>query len=113
MISKWGWSSLIEKDFHLRGSVVLGLNLREALLGMSEHRCDLFRRHTGKPLQKLINRRAGFKVLEERSHRDTGPAKDPCAAYFVFGALDFWTITPIQHNEHDMLRDQDSASSFG
>src|SRR5207253_11203216 len=52
-----------------------------------------------------------FPVFEKGPHRHAGSAKNPCAAYLVFGPFDFRTIGPIQHAEHDMLRVYSRASS--
>lgn len=101
----------------MRGRSILSLDFSQALLGVFENCYDLPWSHAGKRLQKLIDGGARFQIFEKRSHGYAGSAKNPSAANFGFGALDFPTIGPIQHAVHDMLRDmlrvRNSASSFG
>ena len=104
MVSEWYWSSLIEKDSHVRGRSVLSSDFSEALLGMLENCDDLPWSHAGKPLQKLIDGGTRFQIFEERSHGHAGSAKNPRSANLIVGSLDFPAIGPIQHAVHDMLR---------
>src|SRR6266446_7460723 len=96
-------SSLIKKDSHLRGRAILILDFCEALLGVFEHRRNLFISYARKPFQELTYRSAGFQVFEESSNGHASSAKNPRAAYFVLRALNLSAIGPIQHADHDML----------
>ena len=49
------------------------------------------------PFQKLVDGRARLDVFKQRADRDARVLKDPSAVYFVFGALNSFTISPVQH----------------
>lgn len=102
MISKRDWGSLIEKDSHLE-LVSDELDLGEAMLGVGENGYDLVKSDSWKPLEKLIDGCAGFKVLKQGAHRHTRATKNPGTAEFAFAAFYLLTIAPIQHVQHDML----------
>ena len=53
--------------------------------------------HTGKPFQELVDGRARLEVFKQRADRDARLLKDPSAVYFVFCALNSFTISPVQH----------------
>ena|SRR5882672_22103 len=103
MISKRDRRSLIEQNSHLCSGVG-ELDLSEAVLSMSENGGDLLRSDSWEPLEKLIDRCAGLKVLKQGAHRHASATKDPGAADFAFAAFYLLTIAPIQHAQHDMLQ---------
>jgi len=70
---------------------------------MGENGNNLIQSNAWKPFKELIDRRPGFKVFKKGSDRNASAAKNPGAAEFVFATFDLLTITPIQHNQHDML----------
>ena len=51
------------------------LDLGEAMLGVGENRYDLLKSDSWKPLEKLIDCCAGFKVLKQGAHRQRVPRK--------------------------------------
>jgi len=112
VISERYRSSLIEENVHFGWGPVLRLDFNEALLGVLENRNDLVQSYSGKPLQKLINSRARFKIFEQRSNRHAGSPKNPRAAYFIFGSFDLQAIGPIQHDSHDSFRFRIRARSL-
>jgi len=97
---------LIEEYSHLEGDLVSSLYLRKTLLGVLKDCGNLMTSHTGKPFQKLVDSRSGFKIFKKSAHRYPRASKDPGTTDFVFRALDFGTISPVQHAQHDMLRSE-------
>ena len=63
-------------------------------LSVSEHQLHLFARHAGKPLQKIIDSRAVFEVLEQCLDRHPRPFEQPFAADFSRHAFNGRTLTP-------------------
>jgi len=72
--------SLVEQDSHSRDFQRPGR--------MFQHATGLLRSDTGKPLQKVLDRRPIFNVFEKRSHRHAGTTKNPRAANAISIALD-------------------------
>ncbi len=64
---------------------------------MGEHSDDLFQLDPGKPFQEFFDTCASFEVLEQGPYGNTSALEHPSAAYFLVGALDFWTVNPIKH----------------
>jgi hypothetical protein len=70
---------------------------------MTQDKLNLFTRHAGEPLQKIINSRTIFEVLEQRLDRDTCTFEQPFTADFSRGAFYGRTLAPIKHEA--ILRD--------
>jgi hypothetical protein len=70
---------------------------------MMQDKFNLFTRHAGEPLQKIINSRTIFEVLEQRLDRDTCTFEQPFTADFSRGAFYGRTLAPIKHEA--ILRD--------
>lgn len=64
---------------------------------MLEDGINLLARGTGKPLQKLIHRRAAFEIFEQRAYGHPRAAKDPRPAHFLRVALNRGTSAPLKH----------------
>src|SRR6266571_4299185 len=89
------WRALIEENTHeAAGSSHLD---RQGRLGELEDRQSLLPGHAGKPFEKLVHRRAAFKILEERLHRHARPLEHPGPAHLAWHALHHRTLCPIQH----------------
>jgi hypothetical protein len=71
---------LVEQYSHSRDFQRLGR--------MFQHATGLLWSDAGKPLQKVLDRRAIFNVLEQRSYRHASTAKYPSAADAISIALD-------------------------
>ena len=71
---------------------------RQTSLRVPEHQLYLFARHAAKPLQKIIDSRAVFEVLEQCLDRHPRPFEQPFATDFSRHAFNGRTLTPIKHN---------------
>ena len=61
-------------------------------------RCD-----ARKPSEELLDGSARLQVLEKRLDWHPSSLKDPRTTDLTFYSLDFWAITPIQHEVHGIL----------
>jgi hypothetical protein len=68
------------------------------LLGVPQHKLDLFARHPGKPFQKFVDPRATFQILEQHPDRDARVLEKPLAATLSGQTFDRWAVTPIEHS---------------
>ena len=71
---------------------------------MLQNGLDLFARHAGEPLEKVIHAGAIFQVCEESLHRNSRTSEDPGAADLSWSSLDRRALVPIKHTER--LRDE-------
>jgi hypothetical protein len=68
-----------------------------SIFGECENLEHLFAIYPGKPLQKLINRRAGFEIFEQRLHWDARPFESPRAAQRICRTFNCRARAPIDH----------------
>jgi hypothetical protein len=87
--TKGSRGSLVGQDSHSRDFQGLGR--------MFQHATGLLRRDARKPLQKVLDRRAIFNVLEQRGHGHASTAKNPRAADAISVALDGRARGPVNH----------------
>jgi tRNA dimethylallyltransferase len=69
----------------------------QAPLGVAEHELYLFARHAREPLEKIVNTRSTFKVLEQRPDRDARLFEQPFTANLLGRALHGRALSPIEH----------------
>jgi hypothetical protein len=87
---QWVGGALVEQYAHLYLS-------QSAPAGMIENGPDLFKRDSGKPLDKLRSGSSVLEILKKCSHRDPGTAEHPGAAGTFRVPLDSRTRGPINH----------------
>lgn len=68
---------------------------------MLQYGLYLLSRHTGKPLQELIDSRPTLDILEKCLHGHTRTLEEPRAAHLTGQALNRRTLTPIKHVVED------------
>jgi tRNA dimethylallyltransferase len=64
---------------------------------MAEYHFHLFARHARKPLQKIVDARSAFKVLEQRPDRDASLFEQPFTADLLGRAFHCRALSPIKH----------------
>src|SRR5260370_1062182 len=71
---------------------------RQTFPGVGENRHDLIARDTGKPLQKVVNAGALFKIFEQRADGNSRALEHPGAADAVRRTFNGGTILPLRHD---------------
>ena len=65
---------------------------------MAQNKLYLFARHARKPLQKIVDARPVFEILEQGAHGDARGLEQPLAADLPRHAFDRRTLAPIKHS---------------
>ena len=87
-------SSLIEENFHAPEST-----RGQTRFGEFQNSFDLFSLNSREPIEKFVDRGAGFKVFEQCADWDTGVFKHPRSADFFGISFYDGAIVPVEHAE--------------
>lgn len=91
--TQWFGRALIEQYAHSgRG--------KRAACGMIEHRTNLFKADTRKPIDELRHQRSVFKILKKRGDRHASAAEYPGSADALRVAFNHGARGPIDHGKN-------------
>lgn len=99
------WSTLVEEHPHLR-------RRKRAAGGVLENLTSLRHRDARKPLDKISDQGAVFKVLEQSGDWYTCANEDPCAANAIGITLYSRTGGPIDHKRQGITAEKSRLTSL-